>query len=427
MARLGAWLAGHNLPGAHELSEAAIASGLTALALVLGWLAGRYVGTRIATAWAEHVSGNAAKFHLRVRAIIRWGTAAILLSIIAVSWAWMPLAAHIVGLLEAFSVGMLVAGVLRGLNLPRWAAWTLAALAFTAILSNAIGGFAMVETTLDRVGIQIGARRFSLLSGLTLGITVLLLFAGVRLVNRVLSHSIGSARGFDATQKLLVQKLAAIAVVVLAFFIGVDLLEIDLTAFAVFSGAFGLAIGFGLQKTIGNLIAGIILLMDRSIKPGDVIVVGDSFGWVNKIGVRAVSVITRDGKEHLIPNENLMTQEVENWSYTDRNVRVRIPVTVAYDCDLKLAQELMLRAAAESPRVLDNPNTNVWLMAFGPTGVEHEILAWISDPESGVGNVRSDVLNRLWLLFKEHGIAIPYPVRDIRVTHWPEPPGRPVL
>jgi len=420
MQRLGAWLAGHNLPGAAELSEAAIAGALVALALVLGWLAGRHIGTRIATAWAEHVNGNAATFHLRVCAIVRWGCVAILLALAAASWPWMPLAALLIGLVEAAAVAMLAVAVLRGLNLPRWAAWTLALLAFTAVLSNAIGGFAVIETTLDRVGIQVGQRRFSLFSALTFGITVLLLFAGVRLVNRVLAHSIGRARGFDATQKLLVQKLVAIAVVVLAFFIGVDLLQIDLTAFAVFSGAFGLAIGFGLQKTIGNLIAGIILLMDRSIKPGDVIVVGDSFGWVNKIGVRAVSVVTRDGKEHLIPNENLMTQEVENWSYTDRNVRVRIPVTVAYDCDLKLAQDLMLRAAAESPRVLDNPKTNVWLMAFGEKGVEHEILAWISDPESGVGNVRSDVLNRLWLLFKEHGIQIPYPVRDVRVREWPE-------
>src|SRR5690606_7158869 len=129
-----------------------------------------------------------------------------------------------------------------------------------------------------------------------------------------------------------------------------------------------LAIGFGLQKTVGNLIAGIILLMDRSIKPGDIIVVGESFGWVNKIGVRAVSVITRDGKEHLIPNEILMTQEVENWSYTDRNVRVRIPVTVSYDCDLALAQELMLKAVEDSPRALTSPNPTVRLSAFGDNG-----------------------------------------------------------
>jgi hypothetical protein len=116
---------------------------------------------------------------------------------------------------------------------------------------------------------------------------------------------------------------------------GIDLLGIDLTALTVFSGAFGLAVGFGLQKTFGNLIAGIILLMDRSVKPGDVIVVGDSFGHVTKIGVRAVSIVTRDGKEHLIPNENLMTQEVENWSYSSRDVRVHIPVGIAYDCDLR--------------------------------------------------------------------------------------------
>lgn len=419
MERLGAWLAGHNLPGTAELSEATIAAGLAAIAMLLGWLAGRHIGTRIAAAWAERVNGNAATFHLRVCAIVHWSIAAILLALIAVGWPWMSLGALIVGLVQAFSVAMLAVAVLRGLNLPRWAAWTLAALAFVAVLSHAIGGFSVVEVTLDRVGIQIGQRRFSLLSALTIGVTVLLLFAGVRLTNKLLSHSIGSAGGFDPTQKLLVQKLASIVVVVLAFFIGVDLLEVDLTAFTVFSGAFGLAVGFGMQKTIGNLIAGIILLMDRSIKPGDVIVVGDSFGWVNKIGVRAVSVITRDGKEHLIPNENLMTQEVENWSYTDRNVRVRIPVTVAYDCDLKLAQELMLRAAAESPRVLDNPKSNVWLMAFGQNGAEHEILVWISDPESGVGNVKSDVLNRLWVLFREHGILIPYPVRDVRVREWP--------
>ena len=114
-----------------------------------------------------------------------------------------------------------------------------------------------------------------------------------------------------------------------------------------------------------------------------------------------------------------MTQEVENWSYSDRNVRVRIPVGVAYDCDLKLAQELMLQAASDSPRVLDNPKPNVWLTGFGEDGVEHEILVWISDPESGVGNVTSDVLNRLWWLFKENGIAFPYPQRDIHVRSWP--------
>jgi small-conductance mechanosensitive channel len=222
---------------------------------------------------------------------------------------------------------------------------------------------------------------------------------------------------------LLAQKLSAVALIVIAFFLAVDLAGIDLTAFAVFSGAFGLAIGFGLQKTFGNLIAGIILLMDRSIKPGDVIVVGDSFGHVNKIGVRAVSVVTRDGKEHLIPNENLMTQEVENWSYSSPNVRVHIPVGVAYDCDLALVQKLMVEAAIEPKRVLKTPPPNVWLRAFGENAVQFEILVWIADPEAGVGNVQSEILNRLWVLFQENRISLPFPQRDIHIKDWPAPPG----
>ena len=155
--------------------------------------------------------------------------------------------------------------------------------------------------------------------------------------------------------------------------------------------------------------------MDRSIKPGDVIALGDSFGKVNKIGVRAVSIITREGKEHLIPNENLMTQEVENWSFSSRNVRIRIPVGVSYDCNLKLAQKLMLDAARESPRVLESPPPNVRLQAFGDSSVDHELLIWIQDPEEGVGNLRSEVLNRLWFKFKDKGISIPYPQRDVHL------------
>ena len=421
MDRLGDWLAGQGLPSAAELSEAAVAAGLAVAALALGWLAGRHLGTRAAAFWARRINASAEGLAPRICAIVRHGSAAVLLAIIAASWPWHALGALGIGVAEGAAAALLVVAVLRGLNLPRWAAWTMAALAFAAILSHAVGGFAATQATLDSVGVRIGQRRLSLLSVVTIGVTVLLLFAGVRFVNRVLSHSIAQARGFDPTQKLLFQKLASIVAVVVAFFIGVDLLEIDLTAFTVFSGALGLAVGFGLQKTVGNLIAGIILLMDRSIKPGDVIVVGDSFGWVNKIGVRAVSVITRDGKEHLIPNENLMTQEVENWSYTDRNVRVRIPVTVSYDCDLAKAQELMQRAVVESPRALEEPQPNLRLTAFGENGVEHEILCWISDPEGGVGSVKSDVLNRLWLLFKEHGIAFPVAQREVRLT---ERPGR---
>jgi small-conductance mechanosensitive channel len=222
---------------------------------------------------------------------------------------------------------------------------------------------------------------------------------------------------------LLGEKIASIIVWVVAILIGVDILGINLTALTVFSGAFGLAIGFGLQKTFGNLIAGIILLMDRSIKPGDVIAVNDGIsntvGQVKKIGIRAVSVITRDKKEYLIPNENLMVNQVENWSYSSRDVRVKVPVSVTYDTDIAFAETLMLQAAREAVRVLDDPAPSVWLSALGENGISFEIQIWIDDPEEGLGNVRSDVLKRLWALFRENGVRVPYPQRDLHLRDWP--------
>ncbi len=420
---IASWLTarGVHVPQTPELIVAGVAGALAVLALAIGWYAGTRGGPRIAGFWQRRVGDHVEGLAHRMNALVRHGSAALLLAILATIYPWPPLAALLLSFALGAASAMTAVVFLRGLHTPRWACWISAAFVFVAILSNGIGGFDVITTTLDRIGLNLGERRFSLLALVTILITAVALFAGVRLANRVIAHSIREAKGLDATQKLLVQKLAGIAVIIVAFFFGIDLLGIDFTSFAVFSGALGLAVGFGLQKTVGNLIAGIILLMDRSIKPGDVIVVGDSFGWVNKIGVRAVSVITRDGKEHLIPNENLMTQEVENWSYSDRNVRVRIPVGVSYNCDLRLAQELMLRAASESPRVLDSPKPNVWLSGYGDSSVDHEILAWISDPEGGVGNVKSDVLNRLWWLFKEHDIEIPFPQRDVHVRSFPAP------
>ncbi len=418
------WLSenGIALPGRFDLLEMAVAGALVLVSLLLGLVAGRVLGPRVAAWWKAHVANHGEGLWRRMSAILRHGSAALLLSIVLVAHDWTGWGGLPIGIALGAAVAALAHAVLRGLGMPRWATWTFATILFVALLSRAVGGLGPITDTLDAVGFNIGRRRLSLLALIYILVIAIVIFAGVRLANRVVTHTIGQARSLDATQKLLAQKLASIGIVVAAFFFGIDFAGIDLTAFAFFSGAMGLAVGFGLQKTVGNLIAGIILLMDRSIKPGDVIVVGDSFGWVNKIGVRAVSVVTRDGKEHLIPNENLMTQEVENWSFTDRNVRVRIPVSVAYSCDLKLAQSLMMKAATDSPRVLTSPKPNVWLTAFGNDGVEHEILAWISDPESGVGNVRSDVLNRLWVLFKDAGIAIPFAQHDVYVRTWPKQP-----
>jgi len=409
-------------PAQGDWISAGIALLLVAAAWGAAWAAGRKAGPRLAALWARRAGARDDAFGPRMETLARYLVAAIILALVVNIDSWRPLAGFILGLGLACAAAGLVSGIVRGLHMPRWLAALLGGTAFVALLARSVGGLAKITYTLDKVGFSLGDTRISLLSVMQIVIGLVALYAVVKLLNRVVGHTIRHTSGLDPTQQLLSQKLAGVALLVVAFFIGIDVIGIDLTALAVFSGAFGLAIGFGFQKTFGNLIAGIILLMDRSIKPGDVIVVGESFGHVTKIGVRAVSIVTRDGKEHLIPNENLMTQEVENWSYSSRDVRVHIPVGVSYDCDLPLAQKLMIQAAAESSRVLASPEPRVWLRAFGESSVDHEILVWIADPESGVGNVQSEILNRLWTLFKVHKISLPFPQRDIHVRDWPSPP-----
>jgi small-conductance mechanosensitive channel len=421
------WVAGvaFEAPDYPELVSAGAAIVVVLLSWGVSLFASRRLAPALAALWVRHAGARSEGIAERMCDLVRYAVAALLLAIALKAEPWPDLPELILGLALASCVAVLVMGFIQGLHMPRWVAMLLAAVAFVALFADVVDGLKPVTDVLDRVGFTLGNTRFSLLSLTQIGVTLLVLFAAVRLASRVINHSIKRAKSLDPTQQLLAQKLVGIGLLVAAFFIAIDIAGIDLTALAVFSGAFGLAVGFGLQKTFGNLIAGIILLMDRSIKPGDVIVVGESFGHVTKIGVRAVSIVTRDGKEHLIPNENLMTQEVENWSYSNTNVRVHIPVGVAYSCDIQLAQKLMIEAAIGPARVLKTPKPTVWLRAFGESSVDHEILVWIKDPEAGVGNVQSEILNRLWVLFQENRIEIPFPQRDLRVKEWPAAPPPP--
>jgi small-conductance mechanosensitive channel len=277
-----------------------------------------------------------------------------------------------------------------------------------------------VVYTLDSWGFSVADTRISVwtvLVALTVVLGALLL---ARLTIRFASWMMRKVHRIEPGQQILAQKLISIAIWTLTFLLTIDILGIDLTALAVFSGALGLALGFGLQKTFGNLLAGIILLMDRSIKPGDVIAVSDqagtsTFGQIRKIGIRAVSVTTRDQREYLIPNEQLMVNQVENWSYSSRNVRIQVPVGISYNCDIKQAEALMIEAAKSVPRILETPPPTVWLDGYGDSSVDFIIHCWITDPEEGIGNVRSDVLKKLWDLFHEAGIEIPFPQRDINL------------
>ena len=264
---------------------------------------------------------------------------------------------------------------------------------------------------LDAFGFTVGDTRISAWSLLVVAVVIIGLFLIARIGSKVAHRLFKRLTGLDPGARVLGEKLLSIAIWTFAILVGVDILGIDLTALAVFSGAFGLAVGFGLQKTFGNLLAGIILLMDRSIKPGDVIAVNDgvtsTVGQVKRSGLRAVSVTTRDKKEYLIPNENLMINQVENWSYSSREVRIRVPLTISVTSDLELAERLMLEAATSTPRVLKNPPPTVWLTAIAEEGLTFEIRFWIEDPEEGLTNVRSDILKRVWHQFQQDGVELP--------------------
>ncbi|KHK93251.1 mechanosensitive ion channel family protein [Novosphingobium malaysiense] len=286
-----------------------------------------------------------------------------------------------------------------------------------AAKSGTIGHFI---NTLDSLAIQIGSMRVSAWDMVVVLLVLALVFSVAWGVSRLAHRLLARATRLDMAQRLLIDKMLSLMIWAIAVLVGIDMLGIDLTALTVFSGAFGLAIGFGLQKTFGNLFAGIILLMDKSIKPGDVIAITDqggnsTFGQIRRIGIRAVSLTTRDQKEYLIPNENLMINQVENWSYSSKNVRVQVPVGISYNSDIVKAEELMLKAARSVKRVLDAPPPTAWLDAYGDSSVNFIIHCWITDPEEGIGNVRSQVLKALWHMFHEEGIEIPFPQRDINL------------
>lgn len=281
-----------------------------------------------------------------------------------------------------------------------------------------------IARQLDLIGFDVGDYRISLYSAvIMLFVAATVLVAG-RIATLLVRRTFKRITRLDATQQLLGEKLVSIVIWVGLVLAGVDFLGISLTALTVFSGAFGLAVGFGLQKTFGNLISGIILLMDRSIKPGDVIAVGSgsdkTVGQVNKIGIRAVSVTTRDKIEFLIPNELLMTNQVENWSFSTRDVRVKVPVGVKYGTDIEKVEKVLLEAATSLDRVLDRRPPQVWLHGFGANAIEFEVQMWIDDPEEGLGNLRSDLLKAVWKNFAANGIEVPFAQHDIHIREWPK-------
>ena len=232
---------------------------------------------------------------------------------------------------------------------------------------------------------------------------------------KVIETQITRVPRLSPSLKVLIAKMIRIVFIAVATAIALSSMGVNLSALTVFGGAIGLGVGFGLQKVVSNFISGILLLVDNSIKPGDVIEIDGTYGWINNMRARYASVITRDGTEHLIPNEDLITQRVINWTFTNNLVRMKIPIGVSYNSDPHQCIQLVIAAAESIERVLADPTPVCHVLGFGDSSIDLELRFWISDPTSGVTNVKSQVLLNIWDTFKANNIEIPYPQRDLHI------------
>lgn len=278
----------------------------------------------------------------------------------------------------------------------------------------AVGLDRVILTTLDGVAVNLGAVRLSLLLVLKAVVLSSALIWLAVLLGNVSAHWIQRSAELTPSFKVLISKLVKIVLIGFAGAIALSATGIDLTALTVFSGAVGVGIGFGLQKVVSNFISGIIILLDKSIKPGDTITLGDTFGSVRDLRSRFVSVITRDGKEYLIPNEDFISQQVVNWSFSSDFVRIEVSFGTSYDSDPHEVARIAIAAAKSIPRVASGHAEPVcWMTGFGASSLDFKLRFWISDPSNGLTNIRGQVMMALWDAFKVAGISIPFPHREI--------------
>lgn len=285
-------------------------------------------------------------------------------------------------------------------------AWIVAALNILHLLTPTL-------ELLDSFALYVGGLRVSVLTVVRGVISLVVLLWAATIGSDLFERRITRVAEITPRAQVLLGKLIKITLVTIAVVLSLTSIGVDFTTFALFTGALGVGVGLGLQRTVSNLFSGIVLLLDKSIKPGDVIEVGGTYGWVSSLGARYVSVETRDGTEFLIPNEDIITNQVINWSHKSEQIRLKIPIRVPHDSDLDQVVALMLEAAARPERVLSSPAPAALVIAFGESAIELELRFWIKDAQNGVHNVKSQILYELWRLFQLHGIRIPYPKRDL--------------
>ena len=345
----------------------------------------------------------------------------------AITWpsrSW--LISLVLSLAGAWLVVAVLARIIRNRLIARlvaWAIWIYVALVILGIDDRA-------AQFLDGMALPIGDYRLTTLFVLkSLVLVTVAIWVSV-LVGNFLDERVQRSTELTPSIRVLVGKVAKIGLVLVAVTVALSAVGVDLTAFTVFSGAVGVGIGFGLQKVVSNFISGVIILLDKSIKPGDTISLGETFGWIRELRARFVSVVTRDGREYLIPNEDFITQRVINWSFSDDLVRLDVEFGVSYDADPHKVSELAIEAALGVGRVVAERRPVCWLTGFGDSSLDFVLRIWIRDPQQGLTNIRGKVLLALWDSFKENDVGIPYPHREVimktplKTVSEPAPRGR---
>jgi len=288
------------------------------------------------------------------------------------------------------------------------AAWAVAALSIIGRLDD-------VANALDSISITLGALRLTPLLLIKAAVLLSIAMWLVGAAGNFIEARIVRSHDLTPSVQVLLIKLVRVALVVVAIAMVMSAVGIDLSAFALFSGAIGVGLGFGLQKIIANFISGVILLADKSVKPGDLVTIGDSTGKISSMNTRYISVAPGDGRSILIPNEDLVTQRVINWTYTDKSMLVKVTFATNYEADPNRVCELAVDIARNTQNVATFKAPNCLLTEFAETGMKFALTFWVADLDVGMDNVKSAVMQALWTAFKKENIRVPYPVRELRV------------
>ena len=338
------------------------------------------------------------------------------------------LAITLSGLMLLIRIAVYVVRLSLGNRTKGWGN-TITLIIWAVLALHVLGWFDPLVQALDSVGLKTDKSRITLWSVLKLLFTVGAFILIAVWIARWFEQRLMAMQGLALSMRIGIAKFAQAFLIALSILLGLNAAGLDLTTLNVLTGAIGVGLGFGLQAIVANFISGFVLLMDRSIKPGDVIsftgttgTTTEGFGWVQELRGRYVVVRDRDGVETLVPNQHLITNPVINWSYTDPRVRLKLPVRVSYKDDPEQALAILIKAAEGHARILRDPAPVARLMGFNDYGFDLELRFWISDPQEGVNNVRSDVNRAIWRLFKANSITIPVAQREIRIVAAAEGP-----